>query len=73
MAEGRPAEEALGDPRFYSGFDADGRMVSGNLSKIAGDSHYILEPHVVFEMNELLRYVTFRDRLAESCRSDQDT
>lgn len=63
--------ERLEDESFYEGFSPDGRIASGaGAAPEEGPWEQLVPPvaeriHLVFSMNELLRYVTFRDRLSE--------
>lgn len=55
--------QALEDGGFYEQFSDRGELAEGvNLPKGMGAS-YLFRPHIVFDINEMLRYITFRDRL----------
>lgn len=59
--------ERLSDDNFLASFTAEGAP-SLDLSRggnLPDRMNYLLRPHVVFEMGELVRYVAFRDRLYE--------
>jgi predicted RNA-binding Zn-ribbon protein involved in translation (DUF1610 family) len=64
--------ESLEDQSFFDGFSPDGRIAPAAGGAPEEGPWEQLVPmlaeriHVVFSMNELLRYVTFRDRLSES-------
>ncbi len=56
--------KALEDPDFLRQFNRDGSFAMTTLSlSLAKSSAYLTRPHIVFDMNELLRYVAFRDRI----------
>jgi Zn ribbon nucleic-acid-binding protein len=62
--------ERLSDDGFLANFTADGTLpeqVTGETGPVSIPDKfaYMLHPHIVFEMGELVRYVAFRDRLAE--------
>ena len=71
MVQFYPAE-ALEDDSFYQMFTPDGKLDLGVGSASEASPFSQLLPmfmgdfHVVFSMEELVRYVTFRDRLSES-------
>jgi predicted RNA-binding Zn-ribbon protein involved in translation (DUF1610 family) len=59
--------ERLADDGFLANFTREGETnpdtpAGVRLPEAAG---YLLRPHIVFEMGELVRYVAFRDRLWE--------
>jgi len=64
--------EALEDGSFFDLFTADGKLDLGfdGMSETSPLSQllpqFMGDFHVVFSMEELARYVTFRDRLSES-------
>lgn len=66
--------EALEDDSFFDLFTADGKLDLGieGMSETSPLSQllpqFMGDFHVVFSMEELVRYVTFRDRLSESKR-----
>ena len=55
--------EALDDGNFYEQFSDRGYLAAGigapNIKGVA----YLYRPHIVFDINEMVRYITFRDRL----------
>lgn len=56
--------QSLEEPDFLRKFNPDASIHLTGLPAIKG-AHYITAPHVVFDMNEMIRYILFRDRLAE--------
>jgi RNA polymerase subunit RPABC4/transcription elongation factor Spt4 len=57
--------KALDDEGFHRQFNADGSIaVTGMPAAFAESGAYITRPHIVFDMNEMIRYVAFRDRVA---------
>lgn len=66
--------DVLDDSRFYAAFGPDGGLTAGVLERLpgVGNLDYIVKPHIVFDIRELLRYVRFRDHLP-SPRSSQGT
>jgi predicted RNA-binding Zn-ribbon protein involved in translation (DUF1610 family) len=57
--------EVLDDARFFGQFNPDGSMtMTGIPAAIVAMTPYLANPHVVFDMKELIRYVTFRDGTA---------
>jgi Zn ribbon nucleic-acid-binding protein len=59
--------ERLSDDNFLANFTVEGAPaldVSQGV-ELPGRMDYLLRPHIVFEMGELVRYVAFRDRLHE--------
>jgi hypothetical protein len=55
--------KALDDPNFLRQFNRDGSFAMTAISMELGKSAYLTRPHIVFDMNEMLRYVAFRDRI----------
>jgi Zn ribbon nucleic-acid-binding protein len=59
--------ERLGDDGFLSNFTPAGELameLPGGAA-VRERAGYLLRPHVVFDMGELVRYVAFRERLYE--------
>lgn len=57
--------QALDSGSFYDSFNVDGSLaMHGAGSMFASMANYIAQPHIVFDMSELLHYIVFRDRLA---------
>ena len=57
-------EEALRDPEFLKNFTKDGKFKLDKLSTMMGKiGQYMVEPHIVFDLNEMIRYIEFRDGL----------
>lgn len=55
--------EALDDANFYEQFSDRGFLADGiGVPNIKGVA-YLYRPHIVFDMDEMLRYIKFRDRL----------
>lgn len=64
--------ERLADDGFLGHFTVEGRpnpVTESGLS-LPESAAYLLRPHIVFEMGELVRYVAFRDRLIELAVGD---
>jgi hypothetical protein len=56
--------QAIEDAEFFKSFTKDGKLNIEGLSKVMGKiSHYFLEPHLVFDRDEMIRYIRFRDKL----------
>ena len=57
--------EMLNDYEFLQQFNLDGSFIMMGISKsITKLSDYIIRPHIVFDMNEMVRYVAFREKIA---------
>jgi hypothetical protein len=57
--------EALGDIDFFRQFKADGSMLMDNIpAQFAKSGAYLVNPHIVFNMTEMINYVAFRDGIA---------
>lgn len=53
------------NPNFINAFTLDGLPIwIEALGAMGKEAPYLLRPHIVFDMKELIRYVEFRDRLA---------
>ena len=64
--------ERLSDDNFLANFTVEGTPAL-NLPESAplpDRMDYLLRPHIVFEMGELVRYIAFRDRLYEIATGD---
>ena len=64
--------ERLSDDNFLANFTVEG-VPALNLPESAplpDRMDYLLHPHIVFEMGELVRYIAFRDRLYEIATGD---
>ena len=58
--------ESLEDAEFLRRFNPDGSVaMTGIPAAFEESGAYIMRPHIVFDINELLRYVVFRDRINE--------
>ena len=58
--------EALDHADFFRQFNPDGTLaMAGVPAAILKSGAYLTRPHIVFDMNEMLRYVAFRDGIAE--------
>lgn len=60
--------ESIDDNDFFTQFTADGKLV---MSRRIPEGHltlaeYLVTPHIVFYIEEMLCYITFRDRLRET-------
>jgi len=54
--------KALNDADFLRQFNRDGSFaMTAIATALAKSSAYLARPHIVFDMNEMLRYVAFRD------------
>jgi O-acetyl-ADP-ribose deacetylase len=56
----------LEDKTFFENFEADGSTKKISLpfmDKFADTAKYLANPHIVFAMDEMLRYITFREAL----------
>jgi hypothetical protein len=56
--------DALDEPAFYEQFGAEGQLDIPDLAGLEV-SDVLRRPHVVFDLQELARYVTFREQLHE--------
>ncbi len=57
--------EYLEHKDFYHQFTMDGEISMSDMPEVFADAvTYMSKPHIVFDMNEMIRYVMFRDRLA---------
>ena len=54
----------LNDNNFFELFTADAGLKLRALPDIP-EAEYIRRPHIVFDMDEMRRYILFRDRLAQ--------
>ncbi|MBM4285273.1 MAG: hypothetical protein FJ128_08480 [Deltaproteobacteria bacterium] len=54
--------DVLEDENFFKIFRKNGTLSVEGLP----DGNYMKEPHLVFDMNEMLRYVVFRDNVFET-------
>jgi CpXC protein/HIRAN domain len=67
--------EVIEDPDFLARFDRDGRdtrfLEPAGIMPAVDGLGYMKNPHVVFSMAELVRYVLFRERLFDS-RAEPD-
>jgi len=56
--------EWLDDESFLRHFNTDGSLAMTSIpAAFAKSSAYLVRPHIVFDMNEMIRYVAFRDRV----------
>ena len=60
--------------RFFNGYDLEGGLDVGEYRGVlwqgAQRSPYVAKPHIVFDRDEMLRYITFREFLWE--RQDEE-
>lgn len=57
--------EMLDDYDFLLQFKSDGSIAMvGIPEEFAKSGNYLTRPHIVFDMDEMVRYVEFRDRIA---------
>ena len=64
--------ERLSDDNFLASFTLEGKpsLELADRVPVPDRMEYLLRPHIVFEMGELVRYVAFRDRLYEIAAGD---
>ena len=65
--------ERLSDDNFLANFTVEGtpQLDLPESAPLPDRMDYLLHPHIVFEMGELVRYIAFRDRLYEiACGDD---
>ena len=56
--------QAIEDPEFFKNFTKDAKLSIDRLSKVMGKvGNYFMEPHIVFDLNEMIQYIKFRDKL----------
>jgi len=56
--------DSLTQETFWDLFTIDGKFKIKKLSENAAESgNYLLEPHIVFDLDEMLRYIQFREKL----------
>jgi hypothetical protein len=56
--------QAIEDAEFFKNFTRDAKVNIDGLSKVMGKiGHYMVEPHIVFDLNEMVQYIKFRDKL----------
>jgi len=49
---------------FYDKFTIEGKFKMDSLpQEILENGNYVLEPHIVFDLDEMLRYIQFREKL----------
>jgi hypothetical protein len=57
-------EQVLDDPEELAEYSDDGRLRSEQIpGPIVEQCRYLTEPHVVFDINEAIRYIRFREIL----------
>jgi predicted RNA-binding Zn-ribbon protein involved in translation (DUF1610 family) len=57
--------ELLDHDEFFVQFDAEGGLNTKTFADI-NLPEYIRKQHIVFDMDEMIRYIDFRDRLSEA-------
>ena len=56
--------ELLKDESFLRQYSRDGRLkMEESLNSISEVSRYLFTPHIVFDLNEMVHYIGFRERL----------
>jgi hypothetical protein len=50
----------LDDDEFFKIYRKDGSIFFGSFT-----DHYVTKPHLVFDIDEMLRYITFREKVIE--------
>ena len=59
-------EQVIDDDEQLSSYSADGSVNTAHFPpKMVDAASYILRPHIVFNMGEMLRYIVFREKLAD--------
>lgn len=53
--------ELIEQDTFYRTFNVDGKVAIQGIP----DGNYLKEPHIVFNINEMIIYIAFRDKLFE--------
>ncbi len=65
----------LEEAAFFRIFTPDGKPIVPGLDKLpaalATRGNYLSEPHIVFDLDEMCRYIVFRERLAETSAPGQ--
>lgn len=56
--------QALENTAFFRQFNSDSSLSMFNFAAIGDSSAYLARPHIVFDMNEMIRYIAFRDGIA---------
>lgn len=66
-------EHFMDDEEFYARFDNDPLTRNDDLALISTDKmpRYLYSPHIVFDIDELKRYIVFRERLFEKGRTQR--
>ena len=66
-------EDHLQMEGLYEAFNIDGKEKAfGVRTDIMEESQYLLEPHIVFEMKEMINYIIFRENLYERWAGSSD-
>jgi hypothetical protein len=56
--------QAIEDAEFLKTFTRDAKLNFGQVSEyMARSKGYIKEPHIVFNLDEMIQYIRFRDKL----------
>lgn len=59
-------EQVIEDAEQLSSYSADGSVNTEHFpQKMIDAASYMLRPHIVFDMGEMLRYIVFREKLAD--------
>ena len=59
--------DLLDDPDFLRQFNSDGSLdIKSVPVSLPSSGDYLRRPHIVFDMDEMLRYVKFRDSIASA-------
>jgi hypothetical protein len=59
-------DEALEDEDFYDEFDINGKKKQNEfINQFDKRGQYLTEAHIVFDLDELLKYVVFRENLVK--------
>ena len=62
-------EEVLEDEGQLNAYRADGSLDTAGLPpKMIETASYMARPHIVFDMAEMLRYIVFREKLADRAK-----
>jgi hypothetical protein len=56
--------DLLKEDEFLRQYSAEGKLkMEGSIDSISEHSRYLLVPHIVFDLKEMVYYIEFRDRL----------
>jgi hypothetical protein len=58
--------ESLKEPDFFNPFSVDGTLDTIGEPQVADTTNYFKNTHYVFSLNELVRYILFREKLPDA-------